>query len=591
MKKRFFNILLVGGALLLSSAGFVACNNDDEIDDLKTRLTVVEGMIGELQAQLQNAMVTGATVTEATKAADGTWTITLSDGKQIVITPSVTGGGGGSSVTVTDNGDNLVITVAGTDYVLPKGATAVQLIYSPQYDDGMELIEDIQPVNLQFFMEPALTAEQLASATIEVNEAHVLATRADSRLFKIAEGASIDGNMLTVPFKALEVEAGKTYAVSLKVTAGSKTFISNYFRVKIADTFSFIAYEPMDIIFADAVKSTAAPLGEGQQLVWTVTLPLGSGYEMVDDFNFNSLITNVPEGATFEIGSDQNSAGRTRMDLLRASLKPDGSWSLAQRPGTAFNPDDADVPNGVEIVVIKDDVIKMKVYFQTIDPLAGISFKSTFVNLSEHMEICPEDGSGFWAPGVNSWDIQQHFTAVAEGDDSAIPLQHGPAANFLKEQWSGYTVTLNDEGDVIYNDGHLRMGEIGKKYAKASRGVYWYLGGAAVTSSNRRNIVDMPEAEADKIARFGGNCNGEIIQGWDWIPYADWHDLVGVDITPEGILTTNEGYPGWGLRIHARAAYEYAYGERYIGDGDGGIAFLFINRRGCAEGVVDPAAR
>ena len=595
MKKSSFNMLLCG-ALAMTSAGFVSCGDDDDIDKLKTRVSVVEGMIGELQTQLRNAQVTGATVVSAEQDDKGVWTITLSDDKVITIVPTTSGGGGtgggGSTVSVVDNTDNIIITVDGTQYVLPKGAAAVQLLYRPTYEDGIELFLNPQPVAVQFYMEPALTQDELNAATIEINEANVLATRAaDSRLFKLSDGITAEGNVLTLPIKALEVEPGKSYALNIKITSGSKTYLSNYFIAKVDAEFSFVAYEPVDVEFASFITD-ANKVGEGTNTYWTATLPVGSGHELVDDFNFKEVITNVPEGAVFEIGSEQNAKGREKIDLLRASLKADGSWSLSERPGTDFASNVAGTPDGIQINVLKDDVVKMKVYFKVIDPLADLDFASTFAGKGDnHIEINPEDGSGYWLPGVNSFDIQKAFSDYADGDDAALGIVHGEAVQFLREQWSRFLVSYKEEGDVLYNDGHLQMGEVGKKYAKASKGLYWYLGGAAVTSSNRRNIPDLPETDAEKTARFGASCNGEIIDGWDWIPENDWRNVVNVDVTEDGKLVTGASYPGWGMRIHVRATYEYAYGQKYFGTNDGGIAFMFVNRRGCDPSVIDPAAR
>jgi hypothetical protein len=569
MRKVFFNALLVG-AMILTGVSFSACSKDN--DDLETRITAIEGYFNE---------AVGATVISATQAADGSWTLTMSDGKVITTPPAKSG----SEVTVTENENNFIITVNGTQYVIPKAAAACQLIYSPQFEDGIE-VYDGNVINVQFQMSPRLA--NLDNARIDIQEAHELRTRGDSELFKVVDGASITGDMLMVPIQATEAEEGKSYAVNLVIIQNGKTYISNYFRIKVNSN-SFVAESLEDYGFAssvvDAQKSEVTQSAAGTDTWhWTATIPA----DLVDDFNMADFFTGLPDGATFEVAGASKQLSdnaRNAAAVLQSSLAANGSWSLAGRPGCDFE-------EGFMVNILVDGVVKMKVNWIFIDPLKEISFKGGFNNLSEHMEICPEDGSGYWAPGVNSWDIQKAFSAVFDGDDSQVPMQHGGSQAFLHEQWGKYSVQMKEEGDIIFHDGtRLALGDLGKKYAKHSKGVYWYLGGAAVTSSNRRNIADKPEDEAALIEKFGGNCNGEIIGGWDWIPYEDWHDLIGIDITEAGVMTTGQQYPGWGLRIHARAAFEYAYGQRYIGDGDGGIAFLFINRRGAAEGVIDPASR
>lgn len=569
MKKKFLNALLVG-AMVLTGVVSTSCSKDN--DDLETRITALEGYFNE---------AVGATVISATQAADGSWTLTMSDGKVITTPPAKSG----SDVSVVENENNFMITVNGTLYVIPKAAAACQLIYSPQYEDGME-IYDGQTIEVQFQMSPKLSS--LDGTVIDVQEAHELRTRSNSDLFKVVDGAGIAGDMITIPIQATGAEEGKTYAVNIIITQNGKTFISNYFRIKVNSN-SFVAEALEDYGFAasvvDAQKSEVTQTSAGTDTwYWTATIPA----DLVDDFNMADFFTGLPQGASFEVAGASkqlNNNARDAVEVLKNSLAANGSWSLAGRPGCDF-------PEGFLVNILVDGVVKMKVNWLFIDPLKEISFKGGFNNLSEHMEICPEDGSGYWAPGANSWDIQKAFSAVFDGDDSQVPLQHGGARDFLHNQWGKYSVQVKEEGDIIFHDGtRLALGDLGKKYAKHSKGVYWYLGGAAVTSSNRRNIADKPEGEAELVAKFGGNCNGEIIGGWDWVPYSDWHDLIGIDINNDGVMTTGAQYPGWGLRIHARAAYEYAYGQRYIGDGDGGIAFLFINRRGAAEGVIDPASR
>ena len=568
MKKKVFNALLIG-AMFVTSAGMVSCGYDD--GDLQSRITVVEGSLAEINAQLASLQAKGLGVLKSEKTADG-YVLTLSDNSQVEIKA------GGSTVTVTETANAFIIKVGDKEYALPKGAAAGQLIYSPQYEDGIEVYEG-KALDVKFMMSPKLNS--LDGAVIDVQEAHEMLTRAGSSLFKVADGARIDGDFIIIPIQATEAEEGKSYAISVIVSQNGKDYISNYFTMKINSN-SFVAEDLVDYKFAPSVTDAQKDDETG---LWTATLPA----DLADDFDFAALYSGVPAGVKYEVASASkqigNAANGDVRNILANSLSADGKWSLSGRPGCAF-------PDGFVVNITLDGVVKMKVNWIFNDPLANVDFKSSIAHLSTHMEICPEDGSGYWAPGVNSFDIPKAFSTVFDGDDSAIPLQHGDASGFLHNEWGKYAVTLKEDGDILYHDGtYIVMGDAGKKYAKHSKGFYWFLGGAAVTSSNRRNIADKPEDEAGLIAKFGGNCNGEIIGGWDWIPYEDWHDLIGIDIDEKGVMSTKEQYPGWGLRIHARASYEYDFGSRNFGDGDGGVAFLFINRRGAAEGVIDPAAR
>lgn len=131
MNKQFIKVLLCG-AMVLSTGTFISCNNDDDIDDLKSRVSVVETAIGDLKADLDKALKTGASIVEVKlDEKTGIYTLSLSDGQKIVIKP----GGGNISVTMTDT--EAIINVNGTEYKLPLGSAVNSLIYSPETIDGI----------------------------------------------------------------------------------------------------------------------------------------------------------------------------------------------------------------------------------------------------------------------------------------------------------------------------------------------------------------------------------------------------------------------------------------------------------------------
>ena len=123
MNKRFFNALLLG-AVVLSTGTFVSCDND-VVDDLKSRVSVIEVAIDDIKTQLSKALMTGASITKVDES-NGTYTLTLSDGQKIVIKP----GGGNISIVVTDT--EAIITIEGEEYILPLGSLVNSLIYSPE---------------------------------------------------------------------------------------------------------------------------------------------------------------------------------------------------------------------------------------------------------------------------------------------------------------------------------------------------------------------------------------------------------------------------------------------------------------------------
>ena len=65
MKKHLISALLIGAMVV---PAFVACDNKG-LDDLTRRVEVLEGAWHQTQKDLQNAVVTGLTITSANQAA------------------------------------------------------------------------------------------------------------------------------------------------------------------------------------------------------------------------------------------------------------------------------------------------------------------------------------------------------------------------------------------------------------------------------------------------------------------------------------------------------------------------------------------
>lgn len=600
MRKSIFKVLLFG-AILLTGSFITSCGNDN--DDLNSRITVVEGMIKELQEAIANAQVTGSTITEATQdPATGVWTLVLSNGTTVKITPSTGGGGGGgSTITVVDNPDNMIITIDGTEYVIPKGTASVQLIYSPQYEDGIEMMDATGVVNVQFMVSPGITDADLAAATFDIQEAHALQTRA-SDLFKVT-GTPVSANgFVTVPVKGIGCAAGSSYAISVVMNLNGKQFISNYFTMKVASDFVFVPEDLVTPVFksviTDGVESSTNPG------FYTATLPNG----LVEDFNLNDyldLSDPALKDAMFVIAPQdaQNADGANQYALLTSSLNSTtGAFALTGRPGTAFNPNTPNVPNGILIYVVTNDQIRMKIFWQIFDPLANVDFISSMsVGIyAQHMEIlgAKDDGSDLYPAGAGTIDVPALFSKASEADtgDAAhnpvFPNIYDNAGKWLTTVWPNYSVTLVANGDVIKYDGtRYVMGAEGTKYAKFSRGIYWHSDQLSIASSNRRNdpTIGTFTTDADRIAYCGGVANGEIIGGWDGIPGED-RVAYGIDMNDAGQIVTTDKYQGWAFRAGVWANYEYIYGNKGIG-GDA-LAFVWVNRRSCPTGPIqDPAAR
>ena len=106
MNKKFLSAILFG-ALMVGSAGtFTSCKDyDDDIDSLDQRVTAVEKLVSDLQAQIKD----GAVITDVSSTATGV-TVTLSNGKTFNLTNGTNGTNGadgapGSVVTIGDNGN------------------------------------------------------------------------------------------------------------------------------------------------------------------------------------------------------------------------------------------------------------------------------------------------------------------------------------------------------------------------------------------------------------------------------------------------------------------------------------------------------
>lgn len=581
MNKRFFYALLCG-VVIFSAGTFSSCGNDD-IDDLKSRLSVIEVAIQDLKDQLSNAMTTGATIVSV-EETNGTYKLTLSDGKIITIKPST---GGGSNITVEKNENNVIITVDGTEYVLPIGSAVNSLIYSPENENGIVDIGNTG-ATVNFLATPAISSTDLANATFDIAEAHLLKAGGNN-MFKVNGDVTLDGDFIKVPIKGLGVEAGKKYAVALHMNFNGTAISSNYFTVKVSDDFSFNTEELVTPTFIAGITDATEVLAG----FWTATLPETGTVSFLSEFNFNTLVS-LPSINTsnlrFELGAKANQNGNVqdRYDFFKSCLSANGAWKMQGRPGTNCNKKDGDQkPDGILINVVVDDVIKAKIYWKIIDPLANIDFHGGLVNFSEHMEygnpgvdgVGVGEGEGIIvAPGENSIDIARALIG------EKLALVHGNGKNFLNS-FKAYSVKLGEEVLVMSDGTKLVVTDTGKKYTKFSRGLNWFNIQTSIAKSQRRNWT-MTDQEKQAFAQ--SDCNGEIVQGWDGVSVEDLA-AKGISITSNGIFKTTAPYGGWALRVGMGLEFEYDYGMKPISNGC--LVFLWINRRTSAEGVVDVTPR
>lgn len=564
MDKQFFCMLL-SGALVLSAGTFVSCNDNN--DDLDSRLTVVEGMIRDLKAQLEN-LPAGSTITNASQN-NGIWTLVLSDGQTITINPS-TGGGGGSSVEVEEKENSIVITIDGKSYELPLVAGFHSLVYVPEFTDGEVRTNTNGRATVKFLVKPALTAATLQNAVFSIGAANELQTRSARDFFTVDGTVTLDGDYVNVPVRVLEAEAaGKTYGVALQMSLGAHIFVSNFFNLVVSGDFTGT---PEEIVAAKLI-SAVTDYTELENGFSTATLPEPT-VDFLGTFNFKDLFTELPTGTVkFELGArtlqNDNVADANRYNIFNAALSADGTWELKARPGTNGNAPNAEQHSGILINVIVDDVIKHKIYWKIVDPIAALpdaAFAGTFSG-SPHIEY-PDNV--VWEKGARNYNFNIEFT---KGDFN--PMHDG--GNFV-DAFGKYEVSVGTN-ELIYNDGdELQLGEFGKKMAKHSNGLYWINRQSSIAASQRRNL-DIPEDQKG---------NGEIIGGYDGISTTEMWETFGFRVINTG-LEMSDKYAGNALRVGVGLRYQYAYGERTIGPST--LVYLWINRRVSPPDVIDPAKK
>lgn len=583
MKKQFFSALLCG-AVVLSTGTFVSCDN--QYEELESRVTVLEGYISELKAQLGKALMTGASITSASKDAKGNWTIVLSNGEQIIINAASVapgGEGGGSAVTVEQGEGSFTITVDGESYTIPTGASVNSFVYVPEYVDGKVILGNTG-AQVKFLATPAV---DVAKATFDIAVAEELKTRA-SGLMKI-ESVAAENGYVVISIKGLGVEAGKSYAVVVSMTSGGTTITSDAFTVEVASDFSFENEALAAAEFADGVQ--VAELGTGE---YSVLIP-NSAVTFVAGFNLKDYYKNLPSGnVAFQLApaDKQNAAVQSKYDLLSRSIASDGKFEFAERPGSDFYDQEK---NGILIYMTVDDVIKNKVYWKIDNPVPGLNLPGRFD------DIFPAEPHIEW--GYFEGDNEGARYLVPEGSvslaeifidwETNLGLRHGADAQTTCESWGeGKLEAYVGEDDCLfYTDMDAKKvvpGDYGKALTgngKYGRGFWWQSTQPSVLSSNRRNW-GMSEDEMKAIAQ--GECNGEIIGGWDGISGEDMAAL-GVVWDETGYIKTTADYTGVGMRFGIGLRWEDAYGNYEIDHWH--HCYMFFNRRVCAPGTVDVQKR
>ena len=585
MRTKLFKALIIGAAVFFTAGVAVSCSNKD-VEDLQTRVTVLEGMVKELESDLQAAMVTGATILNATQDGSGIWTLSLSDGKEIKIAPG--SAGGGDSVSVTETDDAFIITVNGKDYVIPKSASAAvnSLVFCPVA--GSNEIQIEETADVFFLATPVLTADQIGAAGFSIADAREIAVKSGDNLFKV-ESAAADGDLLKVTIKCLAAEGGKTYTVAIKATVGSTSISSNYFFLTVASGHEFDPEALQEPKVKEGVQLTKL---DGDLDGYHRVLIPNSAAAFVQGFKLTDYLTEVPAGATFQLApkENQNENVQNKYDIIKEALSSDGTWALKQRLGTdCWN---SEGKNGIIIYTVVNDQIIHKIFWQIDNPIPGMGLDKWLGDgfpEAQHIEIGTEESVNLkWIvpAGAGTIDIAKLFLTATFPEGELLPepiyLRHGNANTALKMIQEASVMKGDDE--LFGNDGSkFIFGEQLTSLCKYSRGMVWRTTQPSWVSSGRENWTDEQKAAAN------GSCNNEIISGWDG--GGDIPDLMGWYFNEKGLNFT-EKYEGWGFRTGLGAYFEYDLGDQQIGPWH--WFYMFINRRVApyAEGKgIDPDPR
>lgn len=497
----------------------------------------------------------------------------------ITIKPGNGGAGGGSDVTVTITDSEAVITINGTPYTLPLGSAVNSLIYSPEYADGEVLIADNTGAVVQFLARPAL--DNIDGAEFTIAESHELKSRVmGEENFKVSAAELKDG-MVNLTVICINGDlAGQKHAAAVQMKYRGAVIGSNYFTIAVADDFSFSS----EAIDANITVKGGTKLADGETYtVGVEPLALSNG-----EVDFAQMFENVPAGVEYRVASaskQPNGMAAEKRDMLAASLnKTTGKFDFIERPGTTFNVTAAragEEASGFRVDVVKDEVTIAKTYVTVTDPFEGVNIGFGELQ-SQHMEygVAKMDGDNHIEGDPLHLHKGENKLSLAEIMISGqLAIGHGDAWKFV-EKLNNYS---NDVVSVVGKN--FVVDEEAAKYCKHSAGIKWFNMQTSVLSSNRRNW-GMSEDEMKAIA--GGECNGEIIGGWDGISGEDMAKY-GISITPDGFIQTTAEFPGWGLRVGMGVEFEYDYGKLPISDGC--LAYVFFGRRSLDEGVTDPAAR
>jgi hypothetical protein len=564
--------------MVLSAGTFVSCK--DDTDDLKNRITVLEGLIDEIKA----AQSAGMMVTNATQNADGSWTLTLTGG-QIINTGVGSGGGGGADITVADLTNAYQITINGVGYILMKAEGALQLVFASESIDPTINIEDT-PFFKASFLAKGLTQDALAAGTWDIATATELrALGGATGNFTVDGDPTLDGDFVHVPLLAVDGTIGSTYAIAISMTLNGATYVSNFFNV-VLNTTPGMPEDLVAPVFTDKVTNVR-DLGNG---VWAATLP--NAVDLISGINFNELVTPPAPRATGDVrfvmapyGQQNSHVNTARYNVLRSSLAQSGQFEFAGRIGHTLNltadqiaePGNEGKSSGFKVNVIVAGTIVNSFFIDFIDPIADLDFGRN-TGAGGEAEYDDRDLGGgplLWAAGAGTFD----WNHALNNPEGIFGLRHGDGLTTFLTDFESYAVNTDDGQTLVANDGErLVMGNLGELLATHSRGIHWSIGNwVIIAQEGTETLPGTPTPDS------AGGTSGS----WDGITQQKAADL-GMSMRPDGVMVFTDAYLGWGFRARPRIQYEYMFGSKNLVSREGWVGFIFFNRRVKNVGVANP---
>lgn len=253
--KRYKSFILFG-ALALS---FAACNTDDleqNIDALETRVQGVEAQVQALNNNMNVIRVLldgNKTIQTATKAPDGTWTLLLSNGETLTLTPGNTVNTTYPVIEISDDGYWVIEGVKSERRAKADDGKAADI--TPQF----QIVEEGDDKVWQVSYDEGATWEYVTDET----GAHVSATGTSAGTNPIAE-AKVEGNN----FKITLTDGDAEYTIPI-----------------IADLVCQIT-DPVDMEngkwYVDGTESFTVTVSEGSDVIARVVVPAEWDATMTD---------------------------------------------------------------------------------------------------------------------------------------------------------------------------------------------------------------------------------------------------------------------------------------------------------------------